>query len=339
MVRMVRGADGDGGCGFGGEVMMMYRRWIDGGSMWIDGVEWRWHGRRVHRILAGEPVAAAEFKRGWAYDSIRWILVEDVLNTLADYVKDGGHGNHVRVLDCFFRASGLRINMCKSKIMSINVEDGYVLKMRLLNWASMSLRPPSLNLGTKSWGNMSRKQAMERRCRFFNGRDLKSNKASWVKWNKVLTPKDKGGLRVSSLFALNRGLMLKWVWRFYSQKCSLWTKVIKAIYGEDGNLNKDVSVIKHPIELGNGSTNAVLGHNCLARFVTFGSIESDGVLFGGVQSKGIDREISFRMLVCRLVSWQGQYGRGDKKYPTIMLEAVASQDLWIWHTFMDAGSE
>ncbi|GKB28265.1 ALP1-like protein isoform X1 [Tanacetum coccineum] len=33
------------------------------------------------------------------------------------------------------------------------------------------------------------------------------------------------------------------------------------------------------------------------------------------------------------VSWQGQYGRGDKKYPTIMLEAVASQDLWIWHAF------
>nr|GEW22291.1 hypothetical protein [Tanacetum cinerariifolium] len=33
------------------------------------------------------------------------------------------------------------------------------------------------------------------------------------------------------------------------------------------------------------------------------------------------------------VSWQGQYGRGDKKYPTIMLEAVASQDLLIWHAF------
>ncbi|GJX92713.1 probable serine/threonine-protein kinase PBL7 [Tanacetum coccineum] len=30
------------------------------------------------------------------------------------------------------------------------------------------------------------------------------------------------------------------------------------------------------------------------------------------------------------VSWQGQYGRGDKKYPTIMLEVVASQDLLIW---------
>ena len=79
------------------------------------------------------------------------------------------------------------------------------------------------------------------RCRFFNGHDQKSNKATWVKWNKVLTPKDKGGLGVSSMFALNRGLMLKWVWRFYSQNYSLWTKVIKAIYGEDGYLNKDVT--------------------------------------------------------------------------------------------------
>nr|GEX04008.1 protein ALP1-like [Tanacetum cinerariifolium] len=33
------------------------------------------------------------------------------------------------------------------------------------------------------------------------------------------------------------------------------------------------------------------------------------------------------------LAWHGQYGRGDKKYPTIMLEAVASQDLWIWHAF------
>nr|GEY62518.1 COBRA-like protein 4 [Tanacetum cinerariifolium] len=46
-----------------------------------------------------------------------------------------------------------------------------------------------------------------------------------------------------------------------------------------------------------------------------------------------------RLIVCTEnekncpMSWQGQYGRGDKKTPTIMLEAVASQDLWIWHAF------
>nr|XP_043617268.1 uncharacterized protein LOC122589087 [Erigeron canadensis] len=33
------------------------------------------------------------------------------------------------------------------------------------------------------------------------------------------------------------------------------------------------------------------------------------------------------------VAWQGQYTRGDKGHPTIMLEAVASYDLWIWHAY------
>ncbi|XP_019172075.1 PREDICTED: putative nuclease HARBI1 [Ipomoea nil] len=32
-------------------------------------------------------------------------------------------------------------------------------------------------------------------------------------------------------------------------------------------------------------------------------------------------------------AWHGQYVRGDHGYPTIILEAVASADLWIWHAF------
>ncbi|GKE40860.1 ALP1-like protein isoform X1 [Tanacetum coccineum] len=31
--------------------------------------------------------------------------------------------------------------------------------------------------------------------------------------------------------------------------------------------------------------------------------------------------------------WHGQFARDDKKYSTIMLEAVASYDLWIWYAF------
>nr|GEZ26864.1 RNA-directed DNA polymerase, eukaryota, reverse transcriptase zinc-binding domain protein [Tanacetum cinerariifolium] len=46
--------------------------------------------------------------------------------------------------------------------------------------------------------------------------------------------KDKGDLEVSSLYALNRGLMFKWVWRFFNQKSSLWKNVIKVIHGVDG---------------------------------------------------------------------------------------------------------
>ncbi|XP_076893841.1 uncharacterized protein LOC143545959 [Bidens hawaiensis] len=33
------------------------------------------------------------------------------------------------------------------------------------------------------------------------------------------------------------------------------------------------------------------------------------------------------------VAWQGQYHRGDHDGPTVILEAVASFDLWIWHAF------
>ncbi|GKA99799.1 RNA-directed DNA polymerase, eukaryota, partial [Tanacetum coccineum] len=201
----------------------------------------------------------------------------------------------VQVLECFYRASGLRINMCKSKIMGINVEDG-----KIQNAASklgcLVLKTPFTYLGTKVGENMSRKEAWKEvvdkvlsrlskwkiktlsiggrftllksvlgsmpifhmsifkvpsyvlktlesiRSRFFNGQDHKSRKASWVKWDNVLTSKDKGGLGVSSLYALNRGLMFKWIWRFYSQKSSLWTRVIKAIHGDEGKLDKDVIV-------------------------------------------------------------------------------------------------
>ncbi|KAG2305248.1 hypothetical protein Bca52824_033899 [Brassica carinata] len=34
-------------------------------------------------------------------------------------------------------------------------------------------------------------------------------------------------------------------------------------------------------------------------------------------------------------AWQGMYSRGTDK-PTIVLEAVASYDLWIWHAFFGA---
>ncbi|XP_022024868.1 putative nuclease HARBI1 [Helianthus annuus] len=32
-------------------------------------------------------------------------------------------------------------------------------------------------------------------------------------------------------------------------------------------------------------------------------------------------------------AWRGQYTRGDHGHPTLILEAVASQVLWIWHSF------
>ena len=39
------------------------------------------------------------------------------------------------------------------------------------------------------------------------------------------------------------------------------------------------------------------------------------------------------------VAWKGMYTRGDQGVPTVILEAVASHDRWIWHAFFGvAGS-
>ncbi|GKB30254.1 RNA-directed DNA polymerase, eukaryota, reverse transcriptase zinc-binding domain protein [Tanacetum coccineum] len=69
------------------------------------------------------------------------------------------------------------------------------------------------------------------RNNFFKGADLSERKITWVAWDKVLASKKKGGLGVSSYHALNRALLLKWVWRFVSQDGSLWYRVIQAIHG------------------------------------------------------------------------------------------------------------
>ncbi|GJU16143.1 RNA-directed DNA polymerase, eukaryota [Tanacetum coccineum] len=173
---------------------------------------------------------------------------------------DGNVDTLVHVLECFFRALGLQINMCKSKIMSVGVEEDKV-KRATSKLGCLILKPPLSYLGLKVGGLMSRVQAWDEMVDQVTARLSKwkmktlsiggSKKSSWVKWTNVLASKDKGGLGVSSLYALNRGLMFKWVWRFFTQNTSLWAKVIKAIHGEDGKVGIDL-LKSIDYKLGNG---------------------------------------------------------------------------------------
>jgi len=43
--------------------------------------------------------------------------------------------------------------------------------------------------------------------------------------------------------------------------------------------------------------------------------------------------VAIRIVAYFPVTWQDQYHRGDNRKPTIILEVVASQDLWVWHAF------
>nr|GEX96150.1 RNA-directed DNA polymerase, eukaryota, reverse transcriptase zinc-binding domain protein [Tanacetum cinerariifolium] len=143
---------------------------------------------------------------------------------------DGNINTLVHVFECFFQASGLHINMCKSKIMGVNVGDEKV-KSAASKLGCLILNTPFSYLGTKVGGNMSRVQAWTEVVD-----KVKSRLSNWKM--KLLSIGEKEGLEVSSLYALNRALMMKWVWRFYSQKESLWARVIKAIYGDDGQVGK-----------------------------------------------------------------------------------------------------
>nr|GEV67919.1 RNA-directed DNA polymerase, eukaryota, reverse transcriptase zinc-binding domain protein [Tanacetum cinerariifolium] len=211
--------------------------------------------------------------------------------------SDGNINTLIHVLDCFFHASGLRINMSKSNIMEVDVVNAYV-NQAASKLGCLVLNSPFSFLGTKVGEAMSRIQAWKEvvekvksrlsmwkmktlsiggrltllkfvlgsipifhmsifrvssrvlhvlesiRGNFFNGHEMGSNKATWVKWNYVLTDKKHAGLGVSSLYALNRGLMIKWVWRFFTQKESLWAKVITAIYGDDDKVESRCHAVR-----------------------------------------------------------------------------------------------
>nr|GEV05176.1 RNA-directed DNA polymerase, eukaryota, reverse transcriptase zinc-binding domain protein [Tanacetum cinerariifolium] len=129
----------------------------------------------------------------------------------------------------------LRINMSKSKIMGVHVEN--VHQSRRSYVANLSVEggceEGSIPIFHMSMFRVPVKvfQVLESiRGRFFNGHEMGSNEASWVKWTNVLMDKKHGGLGVSSLYALNRSLMIKWIWRFFTQKESLWAEVISAIH-------------------------------------------------------------------------------------------------------------
>ncbi|GKD63196.1 RNA-directed DNA polymerase, eukaryota, reverse transcriptase zinc-binding domain protein, partial [Tanacetum coccineum] len=184
----------------------------------------------------------------------------------------------LRVLDCFYHASGLRINMLKSKLMGISVSSDKVdqaakkigcailqvpfsylgskvgcLMSRIQSWSEIvnniltrlskwKLKTLSIGgrltllksiLGSLPIYHMSLFKVPAKvllnmesiRCHFFNGIEHNGKKPIWVKWNKVLASKEKGGLGVSSFYALNRALLFKWVWRFCTQQSALWTNI------------------------------------------------------------------------------------------------------------------
>ncbi|GKA93534.1 hypothetical protein Tco_0815520 [Tanacetum coccineum] len=75
------------------------------------------------------------------------------------------------------------------------------------------------------------------RASFFWGGGEDRKKMAWVKWDSVLASLDKCGLGVESLKAFNLALLLKWRWRFVNNPNALWSRLIKAIHGDQAGFD------------------------------------------------------------------------------------------------------
>ncbi|GJU57971.1 RNA-directed DNA polymerase, eukaryota [Tanacetum coccineum] len=158
----------------------------------------------------------------------------------------------VNMLKCFFLASGLKINIHKSKIMGIGTTQDEVNSAANINGCN-TFSSPFNYLGVKMsiykapMGVLHKMESIRRR--FFNGVDINESKMSMIGWQKIMASRKKGGLGVLSFFAQNHALLFKWIWRFRSQESSLWYRVIKAMFGEHGSLDipdklNDISITR-----------------------------------------------------------------------------------------------
>ncbi|GJU74350.1 RNA-directed DNA polymerase, eukaryota [Tanacetum coccineum] len=165
---------------------------------------------------------------------------------------------NTNILHCFSLLSGLSINLKKSNLLGVGVRSEYV-KDAAVNLGCLTMKTPFKYLGVMVGGICATSQAWEDtigklKARLSNwklktlsvgGRLtlLKSVLGSTPIYNLSIYKAPKSVLHsmeslrrnffngISSLYALNRALLFKWVWRFISRDNSLWCRLILSMHG------------------------------------------------------------------------------------------------------------
>ncbi|GJT26323.1 RNA-directed DNA polymerase, eukaryota [Tanacetum coccineum] len=127
----------------------------------------------------------------------------------------------VNVLNLFYLATSLKINLYKSKLMGIGIPHDVVASAARSIGCS-TLHTPFNYLRVKE---------------FFQWRGKCKEEDVFDLLEENLASKKNGGLGVFRFFALNRALLFKWIWRFIANGSSLWSRFITAIYGARGALD------------------------------------------------------------------------------------------------------
>ncbi|GJX06075.1 RNA-directed DNA polymerase, eukaryota, reverse transcriptase zinc-binding domain protein, partial [Tanacetum coccineum] len=177
-------------------------------------------------------------------------FADDVIITIDWNARD--LKNSIRVLHVFYLASGLKINIHKSNIYGIGVNEQEVSNMAsnagciasniLFNYLGLPIGSNMKSIA--SWKMLVdrfhlRISTWKANLLSIGGRLTLSNgkKMAWVKWPIILNSFDKGGLNIGSLKAFNLAFLQKWRWRMFSFPNDLWVKVVKAIHGHEGGFD------------------------------------------------------------------------------------------------------
>ncbi|GJY89743.1 hypothetical protein Tco_0504939 [Tanacetum coccineum] len=159
--------------------------------------------------------------------------------------------NLSRILTCFHLASGLKVNFNKSKLYGIGVSNlelnsiatsiGCLASQFPCSYLGLPIGTDTSSLGVYYFSVFKApkkiiKQLESIHRKFFWGGNSDDNKISWIAWDKVISPRQKGGLGIGSLLANNQSMLSKWWWRFRTEENALWYKVICFIHGPSGGM-------------------------------------------------------------------------------------------------------
>nr|GEY93703.1 hypothetical protein [Tanacetum cinerariifolium] len=176
--------------GFGAK----WRGWIQGclnssmGSILVNGnlmLEFKFH----KRLKQGDPLSLFLF-----------ILVMESLNLSFNNILNARLFKGIRIDD------SLSLSHLFYADDAILIGGRYTLTKSVLS----SLPLYHMSIYKVPLGVLNNMESIRRK--FFNGIDKDEKKMSMIGWNKILASKKKGVLGVSSFFALNRALLLKWIW-------------------------------------------------------------------------------------------------------------------------------
>nr|GEW19992.1 RNA-directed DNA polymerase, eukaryota [Tanacetum cinerariifolium] len=139
-------------------------------------------------------------KVGRVANKLGCLILKSPFMYLGSYV--GGNMNRLKAWDEIIDRVRRRLSKWKMKMLSIGG------RLTLLKSVLGSMPIFHMSLFKVPSGILRILESI--RSQFFNSNEGSKKKASWVQWNRVLAPKENGGLGVSSFFALNRGLIFKW---------------------------------------------------------------------------------------------------------------------------------